>query len=108
MQIAARRPLQAEGKASAKALRQKSACYISATRSPVWQKQSGEKSGNKRGQRSNRTHTTIVLSAIVISLAFPGGKKGIHWIILRRDMTGEIHSMPDIKKYYGENAGKKR
>lgn len=73
----------------------------------MWQKQSGKKSGNKRGQSANRTHTTTVLSGIVISLAFPGGKKEIHWIILRRDTTGEIRSTPDIKKYYGENEGKK-
>lgn len=37
-----------------------------------------------------------------MSLAFIGGERESHWIILRRDMTGKLHSMPDITNFYGE------
>ena len=63
-----------------------------------------ENSRERRGQRTNRSHTTVVWATTVIILAFIEGKKESHWITLRRDMAGKLHVMPDITNFYGEKS----
>ena len=61
-----------------------------------------DKSRKKTGQRANRSHTVVVWSTAVISLAFIAAEKVSQWIILRRDMAGKICGMPDIENCCGE------